>query len=410
MRKGNIIAPIFGASFVVTLFAVSTISPTTNKEGNVLEANADIDITTFDSSLTNLDKTENFSISSREAQPVIEKVADLSQKYSSTDKYFYVASDSFLYSSDTTASEVLSDLPYGTYVHCIGYDKYTKDGYSKIEVEGTIGYIHTSELTTDVLFTKSETTTYTIDTTIVYDSFECKTKSKSIGRHKPVNTIAYNNEIGIYEVELSTGNFGYIKYGDVSTEMLFDETDKILYAKSDISIYENYTTDSNTITTLSTYDKIKVIGVSSDWAKVSLGDTFGYTKLCDLQETIPRSIQAVQFAYDMLGVKYVWGGASKKGTDCSGLTMQCYAAAGIYLPHSASAQNNCGTKVSLSEAKPGDLITWSNNGRTVGHVGIYIGNGNMIHASSGRGQVMISNVVQYSKHTKLVSVVRITDE
>ncbi|MHB8793638.1 MAG: C40 family peptidase [Thermoleophilia bacterium] len=98
----------------------------------------------------------------------------------------------------------------------------------------------------------------------------------------------------------------------------------------------------------------------------------------------PSSGGAASIAMQYLGVPYVWGGASPSGFDCSGLVMYVYAQLGIYLPHSASAQYYSGTPISFSELAPGDLVFFGN---PIGHVGIYIGGGSMIHAPF-EGQVV----------------------
>ena len=123
--------------------------------------------------------------------------------------------------------------------------------------------------------------------------------------------------------------------------------------------------------------------------------------------TTIQANSAVEFAYAMLGVRYSYGSASTSATDCSGLTMQCYKSQGISIPRTASAQYRSGAKIDYSNIQPGDLIAWSGNGgRSVTHIGIYIGNGQFIHASSGRGEVMISDVAQYKTHSTYVGAVR----
>lgn len=84
------------------------------------------------------------------------------------------------------------------------------------------------------------------------------------------------------------------------------------------------------------------------------------------------------YALQFVGNPYVWGGSSlTNGTDCSGFTMAVYANFGVSLPHSSSAQASCGTAVaSLDEAQPGDLLIYS------GHVAIYLGNNQIVHASN----------------------------
>ena len=89
-----------------------------------------------------------------------------------------------------------------------------------------------------------------------------------------------------------------------------------------------------------------------------------------------------------LGVPYVWGGASTRpaGFDCSGLTMYVFAKVGVSLPHYAAAQYQLGSPVSKDQLQPGDLVFF----RGLGHMGMYIGGGNMIHAPHTGDVVKIS--------------------
>lgn len=88
----------------------------------------------------------------------------------------------------------------------------------------------------------------------------------------------------------------------------------------------------------------------------------------------------VEIALQYLGVPYVWGGASPSGFDCSGFTMYVFAQVGIDLPHDAEYQYGYGTHVTYDELAPGDLVFFSSGGYWIGHVGIYVGDGQYIHA------------------------------
>jgi cell wall-associated NlpC family hydrolase len=102
-------------------------------------------------------------------------------------------------------------------------------------------------------------------------------------------------------------------------------------------------------------------------------------------------VELVQYALQFVGNRYVWGGESlTKGVDCSGFTMKIYEKFGIYLPHSSRAQPSYGTKIKASEAKPGDLFFYG-SGKSISHVGIYIGDGQIVHASNKRDGIKISN-------------------
>ena len=93
-------------------------------------------------------------------------------------------------------------------------------------------------------------------------------------------------------------------------------------------------------------------------------------------------------ADDQLGVPYVYGGTTPSGFDCSGFTRWVYEhALGIDLPRTAAEQSALGKSVSMDKLKPGDLLFWG-SGSGVYHVGIYAGDGEYIHASTGGGRVM----------------------
>ncbi|MFW5650162.1 MAG: NlpC/P60 family protein [Acetivibrio ethanolgignens] len=99
----------------------------------------------------------------------------------------------------------------------------------------------------------------------------------------------------------------------------------------------------------------------------------------------------VEFAKKYLGGKYVYGGTSlTNGTDCSGFTMRIYEHFGYSIPRTSSAQASYFTGIKSSEAKPGDLFFYGSNGR-VSHVAMYIGDGQVIHASNARTGIKISN-------------------
>ena len=138
----------------------------------------------------------------------------------------------------------------------------------------------------------------------------------------------------------------------------------------------------------------EIIGINSGWLKVNSSAGTGYISP-DYVEYIELSSasagqapsnsslgqQVVDKALSYLGVKYVYGGASPSGFDCSGLSYYVYKQFGATLNRSSSAQTSNGYKVSKSELMPGDLVFFSSPGSSsVGHVGIYIGGGQMVHS------------------------------
>lgn len=98
--------------------------------------------------------------------------------------------------------------------------------------------------------------------------------------------------------------------------------------------------------------------------------------------------QAVNYAWAQLGKRYVWGAAGPNTFDCSGLTMMAWRSAGVSLPHNAAQQWQKVRHISRSQLAPGDLVFY--NG--LGHVGIYIGNNQIIHAPNSRTVVKVAPI------------------
>ena len=94
-------------------------------------------------------------------------------------------------------------------------------------------------------------------------------------------------------------------------------------------------------------------------------------------------------ALAQVGDAYVWGAGGPNAFDCSGLTQYAYAAAGVSLPHSSRMQSQMGTAVSRAELQPGDLLFFYS---PVSHVAIYIGNGQMVHASTSSQPVKVVGI------------------
>ena len=110
------------------------------------------------------------------------------------------------------------------------------------------------------------------------------------------------------------------------------------------------------------------------------------------EENQSAAQQIVSAAYSFLGIPYVWGGTTTAGFDCSGMVQAAHAAAGISIPRVSWDQGAAGVEVSASEALPGDIVYYG------WHVGIYIGNGQMIHAPE-EGDVVKISTVDWAAHT-----------
>lgn len=210
-------------------------------------------------------------------------------------------------------------------------------------------------------------------------------------------------------------------------------TEKTMYATDYVNIRKEPNTSSDKLMVVSLNTELKVIGETGDWYKVStsLGDgyvskellsdkkttvtnrgtvnrTEGKTNegeekntstsnLSKEEETVTsKTSEIVSYAKKFLGVPYVYGGASSSGFDCSGFTMYVYKHFGISMAHGAQSQAKLGKKITadkssksslLNNLKAGDLVFFLDYETMdeIGHCGIYIGDGNFIHASSGSG-------------------------
>ena len=104
-----------------------------------------------------------------------------------------------------------------------------------------------------------------------------------------------------------------------------------------------------------------------------------------------RAAAAVSYAYAKLGSPYVWGATGPNAFDCSGLVQAAYRSAGLSLPRTTYAQINAGRRVSRSELQPGDLVFFYSG---ISHVGLYVGNGQMIHAPNPSAPVRLAPIDQ----------------
>ena len=117
-----------------------------------------------------------------------------------------------------------------------------------------------------------------------------------------------------------------------------------------------------------------------------------------------KRAEIANYAVQFVGNPYVWGGTSlTNGADCSGFTMSIMKKYGVSLPHSSKAQANCGRSISSSQMRPGDLIFYTGSNGVINHVALYIGNGQVCHASSAKTGIKISGW-NYRTPAKIVNV------
>jgi len=143
---------------------------------------------------------------------------------------------------------------------------------------------------------------------------------------------------------------------------------------------------------------VEIKGESNGWYQIDSGYISAeYVVIVDAAEAAQsgKGQEIADFAKSFVGSRYVYGGSSPKGFDCSGFTTYVYKHFGYSINRTASSQMDNGTAVSMSELQPGDLVFFKKSGsgsKRASHVGIYIGGNQFVHASTAKVGVIISNM------------------
>lgn len=179
---------------------------------------------------------------------------------------------------------------------------------------------------------------------------------------------------------------------------------------------------SRSLRTIAKGKVAQLVDLTEDgWYKIQFAGTTGYVsaELCrgvdydDYKGTAAAmdvTAELLSYARTWIGTPYVYGGASQSGTDCSGFTMSVFGKYGYRLSHGARSQYAAGTPVSVAERQRGDLVFFTGPGESgITHVGIYLGDGLFIHASTSQG-VTIDNIYNAYYGTYYYGAVRILDE
>ncbi len=174
-----------------------------------------------------------------------------------------------------------------------------------------------------------------------------------------------------------------------ATTTTAEETEAVTTAESTTAAITETRTETTKATTAAT------TGTTSSAATVTTAeDKPSQTQLSDREQKIKT---VVDYALSNVGGTYVWGGASYRATDCSGLTMLAYAQIGINLPHWTVTQAQEGVSVSYSELQPGDLVFFGGSTyASVYHAAMYIGDGKIVHAENSNTGIVISDLARFS--------------
>ncbi len=223
-----------------------------------------------------------------------------------------------------------------------------------------------------------------------------------------------------------SGNWAHISSGKVegfcNTEFLYTGEKAKEVAEEEITLVatiktttlfvrENPSTDAAIVTMVPIDEEYVVTegDKTSEWLKIEIDEDQGYvsSEYVTLAEQLDKAmnltelkygegisdvrVSLVNYAKQFIGNRYVWGGTSlTKGADCSGYVQSIFRKYGVYLPRTSASQSTVGKKISPSDAQPGDLFFYARGGR-IGHVGIYIGGGQIVNAHSRRTGIRIDN-------------------
>lgn len=306
----------------------------------------------------------------------------------------YVTANSLLIRKKASSSgAVVGSYSKGTKVTSYG----TSGGWTKIKYSGAYRYVASRYLSS----TKPKTTTSTYTRYVTANSLIIRKKASSTGAK--VGSYSKGTKVTCYG---TSGSWTKVKYSGayryVSTSYLSTTKPKTTVSSS---TYTRYVTASSLVirkkasstgTKVGSYSKgtkVTCYGTSGEWTKVKYSGAYCYVSTSYLSTTKPSTAtgsSVASYALQFVGNPYKWGGTSlTKGADCSGFTMSVFAHFGYSLPHSAVSQRYCGTAVTWAGKKVGDLICYNSiNG--IAHVGIYIGNNQVVHAGDASTGIHIS--------------------
>lgn len=240
-------------------------------------------------------------------------------------------------------------------------------------------------------------------------------------------------------LEMTDDGWAKITSGDVngyvSMDYLYTGADAVMRASelinmvaivntASLKVRDEPSTDSAVLTQVPKGEELDVLEVLEGWVMVSIDGDEAYVSAdyVTVEEKLKTAItmselrygqgvsdlrvDIVEYAKQFLGNRYVYGGTSlTNGIDCSGFTMAVYKHFGITLSHHSGTQAKEGTKITADQLQPGDLIFYADSSGKINHVAMYIGGGQVIHASDPKSGIKISNY-KYRTPVKYVSIIK----
>ena len=335
-----------------------------------------------------------------------------------TDMRTVTASSLNFRTGPSTSYSIINVLMNGQKVEYIS----TSGSWLKVKYNGVTGYVHGDYVT------KGTTDNSTTGTTkYVSASVGLNVRSGAGTSYSKLGKLEYKEKVTVLSTSNGWSKINYNgKTGYVDSSYLKSTvpgstndntnnettgTTKYVNTTSGLNVRSGAGTSYSKLGKLEYKEKVTVLSTSNGWSKINYNGKTGYVDSSYLQNTVPgsngnnannnnntvstKANEVIAYAKTLLGKPYVWGAQGPNSFDCSGFTYYVFKnKAGIVLPRTSSAQSKYGTYVSKSNLKAGDLVFFDTNGANdgnVSHVGMYIGNGQMIHASYGQKKIVIAN-------------------
>ena len=305
-------------------------------------------------------------------------------------------------SSASTSSSILGTYNSGTTMTVTG----VSGAWYKVDYNGTDGYVYSNYLSLSGVTSSGGSASGSngsVKGSDVHMRSGPGTNYSILGTYQNGTALTVTGtENGWSKVTIG-GTSGYIRSDYVSG----GADSKTGYIKgNDVRLRSGAGTSYSILGTYNNGTPLTITGTSGDWTAVTINGVKGYVNSAYVSTTkteggngggstpstsIGETIVATAKQY--MGAPYVYGGMSPSGFDCSGFVNYVYKLCGYSMSRVASSiYNNNGTYVEKANLQIGDLVFFASNSSSIGHVGIYIGNGQFIHSSSGAGCVVISDL------------------
>ncbi len=363
---------------------------------------------------------KNYIVATAMMASVALPLMNVSHVDAATDMRTVTASSLNFRSGPSTSYSIIGSLQKGQQVEYIS----ESGSWAKVKYNGVTGYVHGDYLTksTSTGISTSQGTTQYVNSTSGLN-----VRSGAGTTYSKLGTLEYKEKVTVLSTSNGwakinyNGQTGYVSSSYLQTTVPGGTTSennnssttttvKYVNATSGLNVRSGAGTSYSKIGSLDYKEKVTVLSTSNGWAKINYKGQAGYVSSSYLQSTVPsgstsnsgsnNSVSAsassvIAYAKTLLGKPYVWGAQGPNSFDCSGFTYYVFKnKAGIILPRTSSAQSKYGTYVSRNNLRAGDLVFFDTNGANngqVSHVGLYIGNGQMIHASYSQKKIVIDN-------------------